>query len=62
VEVVVEQKVHLLEMVALAVAHPRQAVEQLLEREFLVKEIMAVQVLVMQPMMPLLVVVVAQAQ
>jgi hypothetical protein len=45
VAVEVVQKVHLLEMAVLAVAHPQQAAEQLLELELLVKETMAAQVM-----------------
>jgi hypothetical protein len=60
VEVV--RKIHLLGMVALAVAHHRQAVEQLLELELLVREKMAVQVLAMLRMTLALAVAVALAQ
>jgi hypothetical protein len=51
-----EQKIRLLEMAGQAAAHPRLAVEQLLELELLVKEIMAVQVMATLPLMLLLVV------
>jgi len=62
VAVEVVRKIHLLGMVALAVAHLRQAVEQLLELELLVREIMAEQVLAMLPMMLALAVEVVLAQ
>jgi hypothetical protein len=62
VAVVAVQKIHLLEMAALVVVRHQLAVEQPLVLGFLVREIMAEQVLAMLPMMPLLAVAVVLAQ